>query len=122
MSRQPRLGNHETWTRRLEAWVLGTKASSVELEVGSTLSPGAKNLTVRLGHRVNWKRTFISLGHCLSEEYQDILAYPPIRHLDLGSTMTAANARLRSLHPLALGLPVEAFLLLLPPASLLLPR
>lgn len=121
MSRQPRLGNHETWTRRLEAWVLGTKASSFELEVGSALSPGAKNLTVRLGHRVNWKRTFISLGHCLSEEYQDILAYPPIRHLG-GSTMTAANARLRSLHPLTLGLPVEAFLLLLPPASLLLPR
>lgn len=120
MSRQPRLGNHETWTRRLEAWVLGTKASSVKLEVGSALLLGAKNLTVKLGRRVNWKRTFISLGPCLSEEYQDLLAYPPIRHLDLvGSTMTAANARLRSLHPLALGLPVEAFLL--PPASPLIP-
>lgn len=118
MSRQPRLENQETWTWRLEAWVLRTKASSVELEVGSTLLPGAKNLTVKLGHRVNWKRAFISLAPCLSEEYQDLLAYPPIRHLDLGrNTMTAANAHLRSLHPLALGLPVEAFLLppLIPP-------
>lgn len=68
MSRQPRLGNHGAWTWRLEACALGTDASSVQLEIGSSLSPGARKLTAKPGHRVSGKRTSISSEHGLSEE------------------------------------------------------
>lgn len=49
MSRQPRLGNHEAWIWRLEAWVLGAETSSVELEVGSSLLPDDRKLTAKAG-------------------------------------------------------------------------